>query len=95
MSIIRVKKDKDNPYLIINQEAIKRKDLSWGAKGLHTYLMSLPDDWKIYVSEVEKHAKDGRDALRTLFSELEKKAYVQKERVKKEDGKFSGYDFTV
>ena len=52
MSILRVKHDKKNPYVMINREALWDKDLSLQAIGLWARLLSRPDDWKIYVSEL-------------------------------------------
>lgn len=77
-NIIRVQKNKENPYLILNKTCINDANLSWGAKGLHTYLVSLPDDWTIYVSELTKHTSSGRDHTYTLIKELMKFGYMQR-----------------
>ncbi|MCU5830256.1 replication protein, partial [Clostridioides difficile] len=50
MGIIRVSKDKDNPYVVLNKTCLEDVKLSWQAKGLHSYLISKPDHWKIYVN---------------------------------------------
>jgi uncharacterized phage protein (TIGR02220 family) len=57
--------------------------------------MTLPDDWKIYKSEIYKHFSEGITAIDTAFKELEKLGYITKERHKCEDGKFSGWDYTI
>lgn len=77
-SIIRVQKNKDNPYVMINKECIKDDNLTWAAKGLHTYLLSLPDDWTIYVNELVKHTSAGRDHTYTVIRELIKFGYIQR-----------------
>ena len=77
-SIIRVQKNKDNPYVMINKECIKDDNLTWAAKGLHTYLLSLPDDWTIYVNELVKHTSAGRDHTYTVIRELIKFGYMQR-----------------
>ena len=41
-TFVRVKKNKN--YTTVHNGFIKRKDLSWKAKGIMTYLLSLPDD---------------------------------------------------
>ena len=43
--IRRIKKE--NPFIMLDKTCINDNRLSWKAKGLHTYIMGLPDDWKI------------------------------------------------
>ena len=52
MAIIRVIKDKSNPYVMLNKTCLRDEKLSWKAKGLHSYLLSLPDDWQIYIEDL-------------------------------------------
>ena len=77
-NIIRVQKNKDNPYLMLNKECINDNRLSWSAKGLHTYLLSLPDNWTIYVKELIKHTKSGRDHTYATIKELISFGYMQR-----------------
>ena len=58
MKRIRVVKDKN--FTTINNEFIFNKDMSLKAKGLLCHLLALPNDWKLYVEEVEKWHKDGK-----------------------------------
>lgn len=95
MAIIRVSKCKDNPYVQIDKRAIQDDILSWKAKGILSYLLSLPDDWEIYVSELVKHAPDGAASLRSGMKELEKSGYLIKTLEHDKSGKFEGYDYTV
>ncbi|TKI88055.1 DNA-binding protein, partial [Bacillus wiedmannii] len=46
MGIFRVKKD--NNYSVINNTGLKDKRLSWKAKGILAYILTLPDDWVFY-----------------------------------------------
>lgn len=50
--------------------------LSLGARGLLLYFLSLPDDWKIYVSHLQKVMIEKRKAILSLLKELRKKGYV-------------------
>ena len=47
MSIIRVSKNKNNPYFLMNNTGINDKNLSFKAKGVLAYLISKPDNWYI------------------------------------------------
>ena len=82
---------KHSNYSVINNEVLRREDLSWKAKGIMCYVLSLPDDWEIYLEELEKHATDGRDSFRSGWRELINKGYVVTYQDRGENGKFSSY----
>jgi hypothetical protein len=93
-TIIRVQKQ-DN-YTIINNECIKDIRLSWKAKGLMAYLLSLPNDWKINIIELEKHATDGIKALRSGLKELKDLGYIKRFPVRdNETKKIISWEFNV
>ena len=77
-SIVRAIKNKDNPYVMINKQGIQDPNISWAAKGLLAYLLSLPDDWKIYVKELTNHTSGGRDHTYTVIRELLRSGYMEK-----------------
>ncbi|SCC45274.1 DnaD domain protein [Bacillus mycoides] len=85
MGIIRVKKDSN--YSVINNTGLKDKRLSWKAKGILAYTLTLPDDWTFHISELAQHAKDGEDSLRTGFKELKELGYVKRYPVRDENTK--------
>lgn len=76
MAVLRIHKKQQN-FLILDKTCLNEDSLSWGAKGLHAYLMSLPDDWKVQVSDLRKRATNGRDAVRALLCELEQSGYLK------------------
>ena len=53
-SIQRIKNKTEN-YTIVSNEIFRRSDVSARAKGVYAYIMTLPDDWKLYKSELYKH----------------------------------------
>jgi hypothetical protein len=55
VAVFRIQKDKENPYVILNKQFLHEPILTAKAKGILAYLLSLPDDWKIYESELIKH----------------------------------------
>lgn len=95
MSIYRINKDKDNPYVIVNKAFLSDINLSWQAKGILAYLLSLPDDWKIYEAELTTHSKDGLKRTRTCIKELIDKGYIKRQISKDEKGRFKGYEYSV
>lgn len=83
---IKTKKEKN--YTVLDNTFIKDNRLSWKAKGLMTYLLSLPDDWTIHLSEIEQHATDGKSALRSAINELKELGYLKAEQ-KRENNRFA------
>ncbi|KAB1363607.1 DNA-binding protein, partial [Bacillus thuringiensis] len=55
MGIFRVKKDTN--YSVIHNTPLRDENLSWRAKGLLAYMLSLPDDWTFHATELSQHAK--------------------------------------
>lgn len=74
-------------YSVINNEVLRRDDLSWKAKGIMCYILSLPNDWEIYLEELQRHATDGKSSFRSGWNELKEKGYVKRHPIK-EGGKF-------
>lgn len=97
MAVVRVIKDKSNPYVMLNKACLNDDSISWKAKGLHSYLLSLPDDWQIYVEDLKNRSKDGRDATSSAINELIKMGYIKRTARKHEQsGKFvGGFDYEV
>lgn len=71
------RKKAGNNFTILSNEFLRDEKLSLKAKGLLAYILSLPDDWKIYFEEIEKHHKDGKASLRTAWKELESNGYAR------------------
>ncbi|MED2841268.1 DnaD domain-containing protein [Bacillus wiedmannii] len=80
MGIFRVKKD--NNYSVINNTGLKDKRLSWKAKGILAYILTLPDDWVFYREELSQHAKDGINSLRAGMQELKEYGYIKRFPIK-------------
>lgn len=77
---------KERNFTIIHNEILKRNDLSWKAKGIMCYVLSLPDDWIIYLEELMKHATDKKASFRSGWDELKEKGYVHRYPIR-ESGK--------
>jgi hypothetical protein len=91
--VIRVEKNKN--YSVINNEGLRDNNLSWGAKGLLAYLLSLPDNWNIILEHLKTISKDGRDSTNAKLKELQENNYLIQGDFIKDKGKFKGYDYTL
>lgn len=89
-----IKTKKERNYTVLDNTFLKDKSLSWKAKGLMAYFLSLPDDWTIHFSEIEKHATDGKSSLRSAINELKEKGYLRAEQ-KRVDNRFAEMVYTI
>ena len=86
----------DGPYTVIGNAAAQDSQISWKAKGLLIYLLSLPKDWNIRLSELARHATDGIDSTRKAMDELLNAGYIQRgARIRKPDGRLGDYVYLV
>lgn len=81
MQRIKRKRAGDN-FTILSNDFLRDEKLSLKAKGLLAYILSLPDDWKIYFEEVEKHHSDGVRGVRSAWKNLEEQGYARTVKVK-------------
>lgn len=94
MAIIRQKRN--NKFSILSNEMLDDTNMSFKARGLLAYMLSKPDDWKFYVSELTDHSsKDGEKAIRSALSEIESAGYLERHRDRDDTGKFTGQDFIL
>ena len=92
--MIRIKVAKDKNYSVINNEFIFNKQLSLKAKGLLCHLLAVPEDWRLYVSELCKWHKDGKKAVYSGFKELIAYGYVTRKQIRRK-GKIESWEYTV
>lgn len=92
MKKIVVKKKTD--YTVISNVFLRDERLSLKSKGLLAYVLSLPNDWVLYVSELANHHKDGTSAIYSAFKELTELGYVRRKR-ERIDGKLGGIDYII
>lgn len=86
---------KESPFVQIDKELVNDNKISAKAKGIMMYLLSKPDGWKIYEKDIVNHMKDGKDSISSGIKELVDRGYIHRELDKQNDGKFSGYNYTV
>lgn len=63
-------------YVTIHNSLAQNHTLSFKARGMMAYFLSLPDHWEIYVSQLEKICKEGRDAILSGLRELKEAGYI-------------------
>lgn len=78
-----------NPYSLIPNELVQNDDMTWAARGLMCYILSMPDDWVFYKTEVMKHGDKKRDAFNKTWMELQSFGYITKEYIRDKNGRYT------
>ena len=92
MGVIRV--DKNRNYTNMPKYHLRDPRLSLRAKGLMSWMLSLPEDWDYSVAGLAKCCTEGREAVRKVVQELEAAGYVQRVQ-SRGGGRFEGYDYIL
>lgn len=93
--LITVKTVKKRNFTVLDLTAIIDRELTWEAKGFHTYLISRPEGWEINKSDLLERSDCGRDKLIRITQELESKGYLRVEKKRDDGGRFTNSTYTV
>jgi len=74
MAIFRTKKE--NNFVIMSNYHLRDKNLSFKAKGLLSYMLSLPDDWNYSISGLICNAKENKTSIKSALNELIRYGYL-------------------
>ncbi|PTL09372.1 replication protein [Staphylococcus gallinarum] len=94
MATFRVFKESGR-FVTVHKDFIHDDNLSWKAKGILLYLLSRPDDWQVYETEIVKHSSDGLSGLKSGIKELEQVGYIQRNRKRDDKGRLKEYEYLV
>jgi hypothetical protein len=64
----------------MDNSVIQNPELSWAAKGLLAYLLSLPTDWETHLTELFTRSASKRTATEAAMNELLKARHIIKKR---------------
>lgn len=95
MSTFRKAKNKDNPFVMVDKVWVNNPNLSAKSKGILLYLLSKPNDWVVYETDICKNMKDGIKSIRSGVAELLEAKHLSREKIRDERGRFCGYEYTV
>jgi hypothetical protein len=73
-----VKATHKSDFFQMNNAPIQDPGLSWAAKGLLGYLLSLPEIWEVHLTNLFKHSVNGKDSTMSAMNELIKAGHVVK-----------------
>ncbi len=94
-TIFRIKKNQDNPYVMMDKRPIENDSLSWKAKGLLSYLLSRPDDWTVRIGDLVKRSTDGEYSTRAAIKELIDAGHLVRKQGRTKGAKFDNVTYDV
>ena len=89
MPIFRINKTKN--YTIMSNYHLKDKKLSFKAKGLLSYMLSLPDDWDYSLRGLCIASKDNQTSIKSAINELKEHKYMDITKERNNKGMFRRY----
>jgi len=92
MSVFRIEKN-DN-YTVMSNYHLRDRKLSYKAKGLLSFMLSLPDNWDYSLNGLCSISKEGRDGIRSILKELQDNHYIEIEKVRDDKGHFE-YNYLI
>jgi hypothetical protein len=82
-------------FTTISNHLIYSTDLSFKAKGLLIYMISRPENWIFYETEIAKNSKDGLSSIRSGIKELITQGYIVRHRVRLKNGTLKGSEYWI
>lgn len=94
MTLMRVQKNKENPYVILNKKFLEDPNISLKLKGFIAYCMSKPDDWLFHIEQLASVLKEGKDCIQAIVREGIEHGYIEKNVIKVK-GRFASVDYII
>ena len=82
-------------FTTVSNDFLQDVNLSWKAKGMIVYILSLPPGWVLNIQDLKNRSKDGRDSTAAGLRELMENGYCRRSTLRSEGGIFGGYDYEV
>ena len=86
--------EKNKNYTIMSNYHLQDKNLSYKAKGLLSFMLSLPEDWNYSINGLVAISKEGVKAIKNILQELQKYGYLVIKKRQNEIGQFE-YDYLI
>ena len=80
MPVFKIKKN--NNYTIMSNYHLRNRNSPHKAKGLLSFMLSLPEDWDYSLLRLCSISKESRDGIRSILKELQKYHYVEIEKLR-------------
>ena len=92
MAVFKIEKNKN--YTVMSNYHLRDKRMSLKAKGLLSFMLSLPLDWDYSLDGLEKICKEGKDSIRSALNELKLYGYLVIKKTQNNKGIFE-YEYMI
>lgn len=79
----------ERDFTILPNRALRDPYLSYRARGVLAYVLSMPDNWRTNSTTLARQGREGRDAVRTAIDELIEAGYARRVKARNDDGTFA------
>lgn len=92
MSTFKINKNRD--FTVMSNYHLRDKNLSLKAKGLLSFMLSLPEDWDYSLKGLIAICKENRDAIQSALNELKNLKYLEINRLRDSSGRYE-YEYII
>ena len=92
MPVFRI--NKNSNYTVMSNYHLRDRNLSFKAKGLLSFMLSLPENWDYSLNGLCSVSREGIRAIRTIIQELEANKYLEIKKFKGKKGLFE-YEYLI
>ena len=92
MAVFKIEKNKN--YTVMSNYHLRDKNLSYKAKGLLSFMLSLPEDWDYSINGLTSISKEGVKAIKNILKELKNCGYLVIDKKQNEIGQYE-YEYLI
>lgn len=92
MAVFKIEKQKN--YTVMSNYHLQDKTISFKAKGLLSFMLSLPEDWDYSMKGLVAVSKENLKAIRTILNELKEHGYLEINQTRGEKGYYK-YEYII
>ena len=92
MAVFKIEKQKN--YTVMSNYHLRDKTLSYRAKGLLSFMLSLPEDWDYSMKGLVAVSKENIKAIRTILTELKEHGYEEINQSRESNGYYK-YEYII
>jgi len=82
-------------FTILPNHVLQNSQLTWEARGMLAYLVSLPENWQVHVTELSGRSPAAYSKNKRIIAELVATGHIVKSQKRDSAGKFKDWIFDV
>lgn len=86
--LIVVRRSRPQNFTVLDNAALRDRNLSWKAMGLFVFLSSCSSSYRLTIHRLAEQSADGRESTMSAVRELQRCGYLEIERLRGAGGRF-------